>query len=105
MLLLFGERTAAQKVAFVELDHPSQVGFIGRNGRVDLVAVEGHLRFQAQRVSRAQAAGLDAELLACIENPIPDTLGLIGFYVDFKTVLAGVAGSRDARLLAADFAV
>ena len=59
--LLLDQRVAAHEVALVELDDPAQVGFERRNGGVDFVAVERHLGFQAQRVARAQAAGLDAE--------------------------------------------
>ena len=39
-------------------------GLERRDGRMDLVAIERHARFQAQCVARAQAARFDTEFLA-----------------------------------------
>ena len=50
-------------------------------------------------------ARLDAELPARVQDFVPDALGLLGRDVDFETVLAGVAGARDAGGRAGDFAV
>ena len=96
-LLLLEQRVAADEIALVELDDPAEVGFERRNRGVDLVAVERHFGFQAQRVARAQAAGLDAEFRAGVHHLVPDALGLAGRDVDLEAVLAGVAGVRDAR--------
>ena len=97
LLLLLRKRVAADEIAFVELDDPAEVGFERRDGGVDLVPVERHLGFQAQRVARAQAAGLDAEFRAGLENLVPEARRLRGRDVDFESVFAGVAGARDAR--------
>src|SRR5258706_8038160 len=49
---------AAVKVALVELYDPGQVGFQWGGRGVDVIAVQGHLRLQPQRVARTEAAGL-----------------------------------------------
>src|SRR5208282_530774 len=70
---LFAQRLAADEVALVELHDPGEVGFERRDRRVDFVAVQSHLAFEAQSIARAEPAGFDAELLTCIENAVPDS--------------------------------
>ena len=41
------------------LDGPGQIGFDRRGGRIEIVAVEAKARFEAQRIARAEADGLD----------------------------------------------
>src|SRR5580698_11106613 len=41
-------------------------------------------------------AGFDAELLAGVENGVPDTLGMFGREIDLEAVFAGVSGASDA---------
>ena len=60
------------------------------------MAVERHACFQTQRVARAQAAGLDAEFLAGVENVVPDALGMFRREIDLEAIFAGVAGASDA---------
>ena len=99
------QRVAAHEIALVELHDPAEVGFQRRDGGVDFVAVKRHFGFQTQRVARAQSARLDAEFLAGLQDFVPQALGFGGRHVDFVAVLAGIAGVRDARRRARDFAV
>ena len=83
------------KFAFVERHKKSQPGLDGRGVLVQFMAVKRIANFRAQRVARAEAAGLDAERLADGENFVPNLPdGLVGAD-DFKSILAGVAGARD----------
>src|SRR5436190_1780583 len=58
--LLPGQRLSPDERALVHFDDPGEIGLERRDGRVDFVAVERHLRLETQRVASAQAAGLDA---------------------------------------------
>src|ERR1041385_840133 len=58
--LLALQDVAAVEVALLQLDDPSEVRLQRGGGVVDVVAVQGHLGLEAQRVARAEAAGLDA---------------------------------------------
>ena len=55
------------------------------------------MRFEAQRVARAQAAGQHSEFLARLQHLVPDSRagGLVGRNVDFESIFAGVAGACD----------
>src|SRR5436305_1173091 len=55
--LLALQDVAAVEVALIQLDDPGQIRFQRRGGVVDVVAVERHPGFEAQRVARAEAAG------------------------------------------------
>ncbi len=80
-------------------------GLEGRDGRMDLVAIERHPCFQAQCVARAQAARFDAEFLAGVENVVPNALGMFRREIDFEAIFAGVSGASDAGGDAGDQAV
>src|SRR5260221_12512977 len=60
LLLLPLEGLAAEELPLLHLHAPAEVRFPGSDRVVDVVAVEGHLRLQAQRVARAEAARNDA---------------------------------------------
>ena len=57
--LLTLEDVASHEIAFFELDDPGEVGFQRGGGVIDVVAIERHLRFEAERVARAEAARRD----------------------------------------------
>src|ERR1043165_778908 len=77
-----GERVAPRKVALAELGNPAEVGFQKRRLFGDLVAVERHACFEAERVARCQTCGQDA-------------FGLLRRGVALEAVLARVARARD----------
>ncbi len=66
------------------------------------MAIQRHLGFQAQRVARAQAAGLDAELYAGVQDFVPQAGSFRRRDVDFVAIFAGVAGAGDAGRSAGD---
>src|ERR1043165_2347348 len=93
-----GERVAPRKVALAELGNPAEVGFQKRRLFGDLVAVERHACFEAERVARCQTCGQDAfgrAVAARVENLVPETFGLLRRGVDLEAVLARVARARD----------
>src|ERR1043165_1734739 len=92
---------AAVEVAFFDLDDPAEVGLERRRGLVDVVAVEGHFRLEAQRVARAEAARLD---VAGLDELAEDPLRLRRREVELEAVLAGVAGAGDDGIDAVDVA-
>ena len=96
--LLAREHVAADEVALVELHDPAEVGLERGGGVVDVVAVERHLRLEAQRVARAEAARLHAG----VDELAQDARRVLGRDVDLEAVLAGVAGARDDRRRAVD---
>src|SRR6185436_12630186 len=53
VFLLLEQHVAPDKLTLIELHDPAQVGLQRRNRGVDLVPVERHLGFQAQRIARA----------------------------------------------------
>src|SRR5262249_22129630 len=68
----FLERRAADEVAFIHFGIAIETGFPDVDLVADFVAVQGHLRFEAQSVARTEAASNDAELLAGFEDFVPD---------------------------------
>src|ERR1041385_8979114 len=56
------QHVAAVEVSLFELHDPAEVRLERRGGVIDVVAVERHLRFETQRVARAEAARFRAEL-------------------------------------------
>src|SRR5207244_9715683 len=105
LLLLTQQRFPSDEFALVELHDPAQVRLERRNGRVNLVAVQGHFGFQAQRVPRAQTARLDSELPAGFEDFVPDPGGLARGDVNLNSVFARIAGARDPRRGSGDFSI
>ncbi len=70
------------------------------------MAVQRHGRFQPERVARAQPARLNAELPARFQNGGSTSFSLgRGIHVNFETILARVAGTRNARRHAAHLAI
>ncbi len=72
---LFRENGAAIEFALVERDKKSEPGLDGRGLLVQFMAVKRIANFRAQRVARAEAAGLDAERLAGGEQLVPNDAG------------------------------
>src|ERR1043165_1395153 len=98
LLLLACERVAPREVAFAELGNPAEVGFQKRRLFGDLVAVERHACFEAERVARGQPRGQDAfgrAVAARVEQSVPELFGLVRRGVDLEAVLARVARARD----------
>ena len=65
------------------------------------MAVEAVAGFEPERVARAEPGGLEPERLARLHERLPDGLDALGLAVDLKAGLAGVAGVREDRALAA----
>src|SRR5262249_33845936 len=103
--LLRGERVAPQEIALAHLDDPAEVRFPGRDRIVDVVAVERHLRFEPQRVARAQPARQDTVAAPLLEELAEESRGVLGAAVDLEAVLARVAGARDERRRSRDFGI
>src|SRR5436305_7962455 len=91
--LLALQDVAAVKVALVDFHDPPEVGFERRGGLVDVVAVERHLRFQAQRVARAEAA----RFRAGVDELTHDSRPLGRRDVDLESILTRLAGARNDR--------
>src|SRR5579859_4718970 len=71
--LLPKQGCAADEISFIELDDADQVRLERRDGGVNLMAVERHFGFQPQRVAGAETAGFYAELLARLEDFVPNS--------------------------------
>src|SRR5712691_4346209 len=102
--LLRRDHVAAREL-FVELARPAEPRLDRVGGLVDVIAVEGEARLEAQRVARAQADGLDPGAGPGREQPVPDR-GRVGVgHKDLEAVLARVARARQRRLGAGDAAM
>ena len=98
--LLPGERRLADEA--LALDHPAEAGLERRVLLVDVVAVEGEARLEAQGVARAEADRLEARAAAAVEERVPQARRRSAACDEqLEAVLAGVAGARhvdvDAR--------
>jgi hypothetical protein len=91
------ERGAADEVALGPREDPLEVGFEHRRGVVDVVPIKAHGRLEAQRVARAKAGGLQAGRLACLQDCVPEPLGVLRRDEDFEAVFAGVPRAGDRR--------
>src|SRR5215210_4994341 len=91
--LLRHQGVAPQEVPLVELDDPGEPRLPRRGGLVDLVPVEGHGRFQAEGVARAQPRRAGPGL----HQAPPESGRVLRIDVQLEAVLAGVAGARDER--------
>src|SRR6266404_3710441 len=69
------EGFAAEELAFLHLHDPAEVRFPGGDRVVDVVAIESHLRLQAQGVARAEAARDDPLGPARFEQAAEDLFG------------------------------
>src|SRR5690606_35419171 len=87
------QRLTPDKVALVELHREAQPRFERADLGRDLVAVEWHARFQAQRVPRSEPDRLEPHRLADPQQPVPELLGLLDRAVDLEAVLPGVPGA------------
>src|SRR5476651_375628 len=103
--LLLAQRAGADEVVFLPADDPVEVRFDRGRRLVDVVAVEAHAGFEAQRVARAEAAGNDVGGFAGLEQRQPDFVRLRRRDEDFEAVFAGVAGARDGGADVGDLAV
>ena len=88
----------ADKLRLVQLHKHVQPRLQWRDVRGQLVPVQGHRGFHAQRVARAQSAGNQPEGLPGLQKRVPQLRGLLRLQVDFKAVLAGVAGAGYQRV-------
>jgi hypothetical protein len=92
-----GEAAGARAARAAHLLHrPVQGGLDRRGGGVDVVAVQAQAGFQAQRVARAQAHGLD---LGLCQQGTRQRFGLV-VHRDLEAVFAGVAAARDEQVRA-----
>ena len=82
-----------------------EAGLEHRRRLVDVVAVQPHRGFEAQRVARAEAARDDVGRPARLEQRLPHAVGHVRRHEDLEAVLAGVAGARDRGAGAGHFAV
>ena len=69
------------------------------------MAIQRHSGLQAQGVAGAQAAGDEAELLACLAQDLPQLGAVLAGGVDLIAQLAGVAGAGDHAVHAGDLDV
>ena len=86
------QRGLADEVALGDqVDGPGEAGVERRDVVVHVLAVQVHAGFQAQRVARAQAGGLDAGGGSAFHRAPTWVAG----HADLEAVFAGVAGARD----------
>ena len=85
----------ADKVRLVHLDEGIQPGFQGGDLLGELMAVQGHGSLQPQGIPGPQPAGDEAVLRPLLQQKIPHGPGVLGFQVDLKPVLAGIAGAGE----------
>src|SRR5213078_3878793 len=87
---------ADEVIGLVELDDATQPRLERVGVRVQLVAVEGHARFQPEGVSSAEPDRLEVSS-AGLHKRIPYFAGPGSVDEDLETVLARVARPRDQR--------
>src|SRR5918992_3403097 len=75
----------------VEVHREGDAGFQRRGLRIELVPVETHPCFEAQRVPRAEPCRGGS----CLYQAAPDAGGVVSGKVDLEAVLARVAGAGD----------
>jgi len=100
-----GQRRLSGKI-LVPVHQPG-VGNLQRAGLPgNILAVEHHAGFQAQRVARSQSGRFHALFDACVHQAVPDGPDFVGGGVNFEAVLAGVAAAgndgRNTRHLRGD---
>src|SRR3981081_1391045 len=88
------DRVAAHKV-LVQTEGPVQTGLERIRGDVDVVAVEAHSRFEAQRVAGPAAGGAAPRGFTRREQRAPERGGVAASAKQFETVFAGISGTRD----------
>src|SRR5258706_11307580 len=88
---LRAQRGRANEVILLPADNPAEVRFERRRLVVDVVAVEAHARFEAQRVARAETARNHICRFAGLQNRLPHPVRGLRRDKHFKAVLAGVA--------------
>src|SRR5262249_10801921 len=84
------QRIPSDKVAFFQLDDPPEARLERVRRVVDVVAVEGEARFEAERVARAEARRLEPEGLARGDERAPERGRVVPRTEDLDAVLAGV---------------
>src|SRR6185437_6418639 len=75
-------------------DRPQQIGFRRIHRLVDVVAIEAEPGFQTQRIPRAET---DGQYFGLREQRARNTLAILDFDGDLKTIFARVAGAADNR--------
>src|SRR3990172_7789483 len=98
LCLLPGQHLTADEVSLLRLHDPAEIGLEDRMPVVDVVAVEGHLCLEAQRVARAEPARLQARWGARVHQGVPAANSVLGLGVDLEAVLAGIACPGDAAI-------
>ena len=87
---------ATYEFGLIQLAEDSKAGFYGADVSAEFVAVQGEAGFKAQGVTAAQAAGLDSGF----DQAVPDLYCVGRGGVEFKAVLAGVAGTAYYQAMA-----
>src|SRR6185436_4202448 len=85
---LLAQDGGADEVVLLPADDPAEIRFHRRRRLVDVVAVEAHAGFEAQRVAGAEPARDDAGRLARFEDRLPDLVGGLRRDEDLEAVLA-----------------
>ena len=99
------EFLGTNEVVLVPADDPAQVGLEHRGCFVDIVAVQAHRGFEAQRVASAESAQRQAERLAGLYQGQPHLVGRLRRHEDLEAVLTGIAGTRHGGAHASHLAV
>ena len=100
--LAFGGKGVAADEVVVELDGEGEPGAHRRDVVGQLVAVQRHGRFQAQRVARAETAGNQALLGAGFAQLAPQRRAVLGGRVQLVSARSGVAGAGNHAVDAVD---
>src|SRR2546430_758391 len=100
----FLERLAPDELAFGRLDDPPEPRFERIRRLVDVVAVEGVLHLEPQRVARPEPDQAGSVGAAGGQERFPEPHGLVGGRVELEAVLAGVTRPRDHGRHLADVA-
>src|SRR5208282_1309216 len=102
VLFLPRQNGAAEKGALAKFADPAKARFERRGFGVNLVPVQAHPRFEAQRVPRAEPAGNHPGRFARAKQVAPQFLRELRIKVDFESILTRVARPRDQTLDSAD---
>ena len=86
----------------MQVHKDAQPGLDRRGVGSEVRAVQRVAHFQAERVARAEAAGLDGKRRALAEDVVPRFHRAPGRAEDLEAILAGVAGAGDVVVLPVD---
>ena len=103
--LISDQGVLSDEVVLVHLYGEAQARSLWGNCVVHVVSVERHGGFHSKGVSCAQSAREDAELLAGLEDHLPQSRSVLSCGVDLESVLAGVSGPGYHAVDVSDLAV